>query len=66
MNTKITSEEKKLITVQEFRSEYGLGHNKAYEIVKLESFPKIQVGRKIFVIKSLLDNWFTDNIGSTF
>lgn len=56
---------KKVMTVKEFCDEYGIGHNKAYEIVNSKGFPMIKCGRKILIIKSKVDEWFYDQIGKS-
>lgn len=57
---------KKLITVKEFVSEYGIGTNKAYEIVNSKGFPIIRLGKKILIVRDRIDEWFNDNIGEKF
>ena len=57
---------KKLITVKEFVSEYGIGTNKAYEIVNSKGFPIIRLGKKILIVRDRLDEWLEDNIGNSF
>ncbi|MBP3931057.1 MAG: helix-turn-helix domain-containing protein [Peptostreptococcaceae bacterium] len=57
---------KKLITVKEFVSEYGIGTNKAYEIVNSRGFPIIRLGKKILIVRDRIDEWFNDNIGEKF
>jgi predicted DNA-binding transcriptional regulator AlpA len=59
-------ENKKLITVKEFIEEYGIGTNKAYEIVNSKGFPVIRLGKKILIIRNKIDEWFNDNIGERF
>ncbi|MCE9676019.1 helix-turn-helix domain-containing protein [Paraclostridium bifermentans] len=59
-------ESTKLITVQEFASEYGIGMNKSYEIVNKDGFPKIKLGRKILIIRNEVDKFFIRNIGNEF
>lgn len=54
---------KKTMSVKEFACEYGIGLNKAYEIVNSNNFPIIKCGRKFLIIKSKVDDWFEDNIG---
>ncbi|WP_195989537.1 helix-turn-helix domain-containing protein [Clostridium sp. D53t1_180928_C8] len=54
---------KKTMSVKEFSNEYGIGLNKAYEIVNSDKFPVIKCGRKFLIIKSKVDEWFEDNIG---
>ena len=59
-------ENKKLITVKEFINEYGVGANKAYEIVNSKGFPSIRLGKKILIIRNKIDEWLNDNIGESF
>ena len=59
-------ENKKLITVKEFIEEYGIGTNKAYEIVNSKGFPVIRIGKKILIIRNKVDEWLNDNIGERF
>ena len=54
--------QKKLISVKEFSSEYGFGINKAYEIVNYPDFPKLKIGRKIYIVNSQIDNWINSRI----
>ena len=57
---------KKLITVKEFVSEYGIGTNKAYEIVNSKGLPIIRLGKKILIVRDRLDEWLENNIGNSF
>ena len=59
-------ENKKLLTVKEFAKEYGLGVNKSYEVVYSKGFPMIKVGRKIYVLKDKVDEFFINSIGTSF
>ena len=57
---------KKLISVKEFAIEYGIGVNKAYDLVHAKEFPIIKLGAKILVIKDKVDEWINNNIGNSF
>ncbi len=57
---------KKTLTVKEFAAIYGIGINKAYDVVNVKDFPKIKVGRKIIIIASKVDEWFENSIGKFF
>lgn len=57
---------KKLITVKEFANEYGIGTNKAYEMVNSKGFPVVKLGRKILVIKDKVDEFLYNNVGNSF
>ena len=58
--------DKKLITIKEFASEYGLGINKAYEMAHSKDFPIIKLGRKILVVSNRVEEWINNNIGNSF
>lgn len=57
---------KKLITVKEFAKEYGIGSNKAYEMVNSKGFPVIRLGKKILIVRDRVDEFLYSNIGATF
>ena len=57
---------KKLISVKEFAIEYGIGVNKAYELVHAKEFPTPPPPTKILVIKDKVDEWINNNIGNSF
>lgn len=57
---------KKTMTTEEFAHEYGIGLNKAYEIVNRNGFPVISIGRKKLIIRSKVDVWLESNIGKSF
>lgn len=57
---------KKLLTVKEFASEYNIGTNKAYEMAHSKNFPMIRLGRKILIIKDRVEEWLENNIGNSF
>jgi excisionase family DNA binding protein len=59
-------ENKKLITVKEFAKEYGIGTNKAYEMVNSKGFPVVKLGRKILVIRDRVDEFLYKSIGNSF
>ena len=59
-------ENKKLITVKEFAIEYGIGTNKAYEMVNSKGFPKVKLGRKILIIRDRVDEFLYESIGNSF
>lgn len=57
------TENKKTITVKEFAEEYGLGLNKAYELVRAKGFPMFRLGKKILIISSKVDEFMESCIG---
>ncbi|CED92959.1 Helix-turn-helix domain [Romboutsia ilealis] len=59
-------ENKKLMTVKEFAKEYGLGTNKAYEMVRAKGFPVITLGKKKLIVRDRIDEFLYKNIGNSF
>ena len=59
-------DDKKLISVKEFAIEYGIGTNKAYEMVNSKDFPVVRLGRKILIIKDRIDEFLYKNRGNSF
>ena len=65
--TKIVNEdESRIWSVKEFSEAYRIGINTAYEMAHARDFPKVKKGKKIFILKSKIDEWFEKNIGRTF
>lgn len=56
----------KFLTVKEFRTIYGIGHNYAYKIVNQPDFPAIKLGNKKMINPLKVDKWFDDNAGRSF
>ena len=42
----------------------GISKNTAYKLVKLDGFPKVQIGKKIFIPKEELEVYLKKHIGS--
>lgn len=57
------ADKKKTMSVKEFCEEYSLGSNKAYQIIHAKDFPVIFCGRRALIIRSKLDEWFSNHIG---
>ena len=53
---------KKLMTVKEFCSEYGIGLNSGYEMVKDKKAPVIRIGKKIMLVRSKVDFWIESKV----
>lgn len=56
----------KTMSVREFCSEYGIGLNRGYQIINIEGFPKVRLGRRILIIRSKLEEWIEAQIGKNF
>lgn len=66
-NNKITQTESDIIlyTVKDIQEIFKCGINQAYQIVHSNGFPKIQIGRKIYIPKDKFEKWINGNIGKT-
>lgn len=62
----INNTNKKTMSVKEFCKEYGIGQNKAYELVNIKDFPKFWCGRRIVILRSKVDEWMINQIGKSF
>lgn len=59
-------EYKPIMNVKEFAKAYGLGYNKAYQLVHTKGFPMFKCGRKIIIITSKVDEFLENCIGKEF
>ena len=41
--------EKEFYSIRELQTIFGCGRNKIYQIVRTEEFPKIMIGKKIYI-----------------
>ncbi|MDB1956620.1 helix-turn-helix domain-containing protein [Clostridium tertium] len=55
--------EKKTCKIPEFAEMLDISMDKARRIVRIETFPKIKIGRDTRIILSKLDEWLEENIG---
>lgn len=61
-----TLNNKKTMSVKDFCVEYGIGQNKAYELVNAQDFPMIKCGKKIIILRSKVDEWMINQVGKCF
>ncbi len=59
-------DKRKTMKVADFAKEYGIGINKAYDIVHSKDFPAIFLGKKMIIIRSKVDEWIESKIGERF
>lgn len=52
-----------LYTPQDIQRIFMCGKNQAYQIMHSSGFPKIQIGRKLYVPKDKLEKWINGNVG---
>lgn len=47
----------KTLNVRQLANYFGIGLNSAYELVKMQGFPALKLGKRIVVPIDLLENW---------
>lgn len=52
-----------MITVQDIMSHLNISKNTAYKLIKLDTFPKIRIGRTYAIPANEYKKWVTKNIG---
>ncbi len=63
---KMSPDKKKAMSINEFAAEYGLGINKARQIIHAEGFPCIFNGNRAVIIRSKVDEFMEKHIGHIF
>ena len=61
VQTQDATNEKILLTIKDIQEVFQCGKNYAYNITKLNGFPTIKIGKKIFVPKDKLKKWIDEN-----
>ncbi len=51
------SEDKTIYKVKDIAEILGCGINRAYDIVRKDTFPKIKIGRRFYIPKDGLERW---------
>jgi predicted DNA-binding transcriptional regulator AlpA len=58
MNKPILSqEEDRLLTYKDIQYIFGVGKNRAYELLNSSGFPTLKIGNRMYVSKKALDEW---------
>ena len=52
------------IQLRELQTIFGCGRNKIYQIVRTEEFPKIMIGKKIYIPINEFNEWKKKHIGA--
>lgn len=63
---KFIRNKQKFLTPKEFNEQYPIGINRVYELIHVDGFPCIFMGRKALIIAAKVDQWFENNIGKRF
>ena len=51
-----------ILKVSDIQKHLGTSKNRAYEIVQMKSFPKIQIGHRYYIPKDKYEEWIDNNI----
>jgi len=52
----------KMLKVSDIQKHLGIGRRKAYQLVSLEGFPKITIGRGYFIPEKEYKKWIKENL----
>lgn len=52
----------KILTVKDIQEHLGVSKNKAYEIVKLKSFPKVTIGHRYYIPEEQYNKWINERL----
>lgn len=55
----------KLLTIKDVQEHLQLGRNRVYQLIKIDSFPKIKIGNTYRIPKREYLEWVQNNIGKT-
>ncbi|MFR8551930.1 MAG: helix-turn-helix domain-containing protein, partial [Coprococcus sp.] len=53
----------KLLTIKDVQEHLQLGRNRVYQLIKIDSFPKIKIGNTYRIPKREYLEWVQNNIG---
>jgi hypothetical protein len=55
-----------LYKIDDIRNIFACSKGKAYDIIHLPGFPKVQIGRVYYVVPDELDKWLKANKGKSY
>lgn len=58
-------EMQELLTIKDIQKHLKIGRNKVYQLVKIDSFPKIMIGNTYRIPKKEYIEWIEANVGKT-
>ena len=51
----------KILKVSDIQMHLGISKNRAYELVKMKSFPKMQIGHRYYIPEDEYIKWISNN-----
>lgn len=55
----------RLLTIKDIQEHLQIGRNRVYQLIKIDSFPKIKIGNTYRIPKQKYLEWIQNNIGKT-
>jgi len=55
----------KMLKVKDIQEHLGISRRKAYALVSLKGFPKLQIGRGFFIPEEKYKQWIEENLKHT-
>ena len=55
----------RLLTIKDIQEHLQIGRNRVYQLIKIDSFPKIKIGNTYRIRKQKYLEWIQNNIGKT-
>lgn len=52
----------KMLKVSDIQSHLGVSKNRAYDLVKMKTFPKIQIGHRYYIPEDAYEKWIQSNL----
>lgn len=52
----------KILKVSDIQKHLGISKNRAYELIKMKTFPKIQIGHRYYIPEDEYNKWISNNI----
>ena len=53
--------DEKILRISDVQKHLGISKTRAYNLVKLKSFPKIQIGHRYYIPESAYKEWLENN-----
>lgn len=51
-----------IISVKDIQNHLGISKNRAYDLIKLKGFPRLQLGHRFYIPKDQYLKWIDDNL----
>ena len=61
----IMDDMERLLTIKDIQEHLQIGRNRVYQLIKIDSFPKIKIGNTYRIPKQKYLEWIQNNIGKT-